>query len=364
MSPFVLRPAPPRRVTVSVGLVVVVLSACARPAEDLRAPLAGLHPCAAGSTIGVFTSQTSSRSPGDGPAALGFNTRALEMDGTTRPLTDDDVHLGAVISPDGRAVYHLRSSGRVLGDSLETPGVVERLDLATGQVTEVAELPGTVDLAVSGDGRHLAAAHRVEAHPESGLDVTGVTVVDLTSLEVETTLARAPDVPADRFSAVTEVALDPDGGSVAYALAVEVERDVVVNSLRIRDRGTGADTVVHTAPGTDFVSDVEWSADGTTLLAAVRHQEATDTAEDPARLRVLRVDVASGRSTLDEGFAQDFTPLSADGGRLLGIAAPPDAGGVPRKGALVAWERGGGVSRRLPLAPEGTGISAASCSYR
>jgi hypothetical protein len=150
---------------------------------------------------------------------------------------------------------------------------------------------------------------------------------------------------------------------VAYALAVEVRRGVVVNTLRIRDRGTDADSVVHTAPGADFVSDVDWSADGTTVLAAIRHQRPTDTAEDPARFQTLRVDVATGRTTLDEGFTQDFAPLRADGGRLLGIAAP-DTEADPGAAALVAWDRAREPSRLETITPGGAGISVASCSYR
>jgi hypothetical protein len=358
------RPTPPRSAAVALGLLVAVLAGCARSVDTPVAPLNGLHRCpAAGSVIGVFTGQAPSSSPADSPAVMSYDTWALDVDGTTRQLTDDGVHLGAVISPDGRAVYHLRSSGRVLGDALETPGVIEQLDVLTGQVTEVAELPGTVDLGISGDGRHLAAAHTIQPHPDTGLDVNSVTVVDLTSLEVDAPLSHAADVDPNLFSAVTEVALDPDGSRVAYVLAVEVERGTVVNSLRIRDRVTNADTVVHTAQGTDFVSDVDWSADGTTVLAAIRHQQPTNTAEDPARFQTLRVDAASGRTTLDEGFAQDFAPLSADGSRLLGIAAPDpeeDLGGS----ALVAWDRTRGPSRIASIAPAGAGISVASCSYR
>ena len=358
------RPTPPRTAAASLALLVTVLSGCARSVDAPVASLTDLQSCpGAGSVIGVFTGQTPSPTPADSPAAMGYDSWALTLDGGTRQLTDDGVHLGAVISPDGRAVYHLRSSGRVFGDSLETPGVIEQLDVLTGQVTEVAELPGTVDLGISGDGRHLAAAHTVEPHPDTGLDVNSVTVVDLTSLEVEAPLSRAADVDPNLFSAVTEVALNPDGSRVAYVLAVEVARGTVVNTLRIRDRVTNADTVVHTAQGADFVSDVDWSADGTTVLAAIRHQQPTDTAEDPARFQTLRVDVTSGRTTLTEGFAQDFAPLSADGSRLLGIAAPDPEGDLGGS-ALVAWDRGRGPSRIASIAPAGAGLSVASCSYR
>jgi hypothetical protein len=356
------RPLPLRRAAAPIALLAAVLAACARPVDAPGAPLASLHGCpGAGPVIGVFTGQAPSPSSADSPAAVGYDTWALDVDGGTRQVTDDGVHLGAVISPDGRAVYHLRSSGRVLGDALETPGVVERLDVLTGQVTEVAELPGIVDLGISGDGRHPAAAHTVEPRPDTGLDVNSVTVVDLTTLEAGAPLPRPDDVDPNHFSAVTEVALDPEGSRVAYALAVEVQRGSVVNSLRIRDRVTGADTVVHTAAGTDFLSDVDWSADGTTVLAAIRHQEPTDAAEDPARFQTLRVDVATGRTTLDEGFAQDFAPLSADGRRLLGITAPGEDRGASR---LIAWDGGRGPSRLESIAAGGAGISVASCSYR
>lgn len=325
----------------------------------------GLRACpGAGQVIGAVTVQAPTRSTTDGPEATGLNTWALTLNGGLRPLTADDVHLGAVISPDGRTVYHLRSSGRVLGDSPESPAVIERLDVATGAVSRVAELRGIVDLAVSDDGHRLAAAHTVEFHPDTGLDVNSVTVIDLASPTRTATLPRAPDAAANLFSSVTEVALAPDGGRVAYSLAIEVERNRVVNSLRIRDLSTNADAVIFTGQQTDFLTDLDWSPDGTTVLASIRHQEAGDTVESPPRFRTLRVDVAGGRATLEDGFAQDFSPIAADGSRLLGIAPAADAEGNARGRALDAWDRGRGVSGRQPIDSGAAGISVASCSYR
>jgi hypothetical protein len=269
-----------------------------------------------------------------------------------------------VISPDGRAVYQLRTSGRLLGDSPEAPAVIERLDVTTGTVTQVAELPGIVDLSISGDGRRLAVARTVESHPATGLDVNSVTVIDLSAPTGTVTVPRAPDAGADLFSAVTEVALSPDGGRLAYALAIEVQRNHVVNSLRIRDLSTNADKVIFTAQGTDFLTDLDWSPNGDTVLASVRHQEPGDTAETPPRFRTLRVDVRAGRATLDDGFAQDFSPIAADGNRLLGVSPAADAEGGARGRALDSWVRGRGVSARLPIDPGSAGISVASCSYQ
>jgi hypothetical protein len=342
-----------------------VLAGCGQPVDDAGSPLDGLHACpGAGQVIGAFTVSAPTRSTADGPEATGSNTWALTITGRPRQLTTDDVHTGAVISPDGRAVYQLRSSGRLLGDSAEAPGVVERLDLATGSVTRVAELPGIVDLSMSGDGRRLAVARTVESHPDTGLDVSSVTIIDLASPAGPTTLPRPPDATADLFSSVTEVALSPDGGRVAYSLAIEAQRNHVVNSLRIRDLSSNVDTVVFTAQGTDFVTDLGWSPDGATVLAAIRHQDAGDTAEAPARFRTLRVDVASGRAGLDDGFAQDFSPISADGGRLLGIAPAPDAEGNARGRALASWDHGRGVTARMPIDPGASGLSIASCSHQ
>src|SRR3954470_13927880 len=139
----------------------------APPIDAPGSPLDGLHACpAAGAVIGVFTGQEATPARGDGPQAQGLDTWALNVTGTVRRLTDDGVHLGAVISPDGLAVYQLRSSGRLLGDSMEAPSVVERLDVRTNRTSTVATLPAIVDVAVSGDGRRLAVAHTVESHPD------------------------------------------------------------------------------------------------------------------------------------------------------------------------------------------------------
>jgi hypothetical protein len=346
-------------------LTAVVLTGCAQPVNNSGSPLDGLHACpAAGEVIGAFTVQAPTRSTTDGPEATGFNTWALTVSGRPQQLTADDVHLGAVISPDGRAVYQLRSSGRLLGDSREAPGVIERLNVATGAVTRVAELPGIVDLSISGDGRRLAVARTVESHPDTGLDVNSVTVIDLASPTGATTIPRAPDATPDLFSAVTEAALSPDGGRLAYALAIEVQRNHVVNSVRIRDLSTNSDTVVFTAQGTDFLTDLDWSPDGATVLASVRHQEPADTAETPPRFRTLRVDVGAGRATLDDGFAQDFSPIADDGSRLLGVAPAADAAGDLRGRALDSWVRGRGVEARQPIDAGAAGISVASCSYQ
>ena len=344
-------------------LTAAALAGCGQPGDDPGSPVDGLHPCpAAGPIIGVFTGRSTTVPSGEGPATQGLDTWGLTVSGGLRRLTDDGVHTGAAISPDGRSVYQLRSSGRLLGDALEAAAIIERLDVATGSVSPVAELPGITDLTVSGDGRFLAVAHQVTARPDTGLDVNGVSVVDLASPAAPVTLPRAPDARPDLFSDVTEVALAPDGGRLAYALAVEVRRNQVVNSLRIRDLATNTDTVVYTAQGTDFVSDVDWSPDGSTILATIRYQAAGDTAEAPPRYRILRVDVAGGRTTLSEGFAQEVSPARADGSRLLGFA--PDAEGGARGRSLIAWDQGQRLSSRLPVDHAAAGLSIASCSYQ
>jgi len=363
----------PRRAAASIGvLTAAVLAGCAQPVDDPGSPVDdpgspvdGLHGCpAAGQLIGVFTGRSTAVQSGDGPGAQGLDTWGLTVGGGLRPLTHDGVHTGAVISPDARSVYELRSSGRLLGDALEPAAIIERLDVATGRVTSVADLPGINDLTVSGDGRRLAAAHRVAAHPDTGLDVNSVTVIDLASPGTPVTLPRPPDARADLFSDVTEVALSPDGGRLAYALAIEVQRGQVVNSLRIRDLSTNADAVVHTAQGTEFLSDLDWSPDGSAILATVRYQAAGDTAEAPSRFRTLRVDVAGGGTTLSEGFAQEVSPANADGSRLLGLAPAPDAEGGAHGRSLISWDRGQQLSNRLPVDRGAAGLSIASCSYQ
>jgi hypothetical protein len=347
---------------VAVGLLV---AGCAQPVDSPGAPTDGLHACpSAGSLIGVFTGQDPTPAPGDGPDAMGSDTWGLQLNGTVRRLTDDGVHPGAVISPDGRSVYQLRSSGRVLGNSLEAPSVVEQLDVRTGEVAPVAELPSIVDLAVSGDGRRLAAAHMVQSRPDTGLDVNSVAVVDLAFTGTPTELSRAPDVASDVYSVVNEVALDASGDRVAYALAVEVRHGLVINTLRLRDLATDVDTVVYTAAGSEFVADVAWSPDDATILATIRYQQAGDGVESPARFRTLRVDAASGRATLDDGHAQDFTPRSVDGSTLMGLAPTPGAPADPRGRALISWERRRGASAPQSIGHGASGISIASCSYR
>jgi hypothetical protein len=344
-------------------MTAVLMAGCAQPVHSPGAPLDNLHACpAAGRVIGVFTGQGPTEDVTDGPASEGFNTWALELNGTVRQLTHDDVHMGAVIAPDARTVYQLRSSGRLLADALETPGIVERLDVATGEATTFAQLPGSVDLTVSDDGRWVAVAHTVESHPDTGLDVNSITVIDTLSPTASTTLARAPEALPNLFSVVTEVALSPDGGRLAYVLSVEVQRGTVVNSLHMRDLQTGADTVLYTPEGTDFVSDVAWPPEGATVVAAIRHQDAEDPVEAPARFRSVHVDLASGRTTLHESYSQELSPVSVDGNRLLGLA--PGAAGDPQSRALIAWDRHRGVSNPLPIDHAAAGISVASCSYR
>jgi hypothetical protein len=301
---------------------------------------------------------------GDGPTVQGVDAWALTVGGDVRRLTDDGVHTGAVIAPDARTVYQLRSSGRVLGESLESAGVVESHDLTNGRVTRVAELPGIVDVGISADGRWLAAAHTVEEDLAGGRDVNSVTVVDLVSPGTTRTLPRAPDAVADAdlFSAVTAVAPSPDGARLAYAQVIELAPGSAARTLRIRDVATNADSVIHTANGTDFHADVEWSADGSTVVAAVRHQAAGDTVEAPPRFRTLRHDVATGATTVTDGYAQDVTPVAPDAGRLLGVV--PVAGEAHPSRPLVAWDRGGRPGPRLDIGPGAHRISVAMCSYR
>jgi hypothetical protein len=339
-------------------LAATALSACAEPSDAQGSPLDGLRACpGAGPVIGIFTGRQPTPEAADGPTAATSDAWALEVGGGVRRLTDDGRHLAGAISPDGRAAYLLRTTGLVLGDSPETPGVIERLDVAGGDLTRIAELTGIVDLSVSGDGRRLAAAHTVEP------DVNGVTLLHLDDSDA-VALPRAPDVDPRSFSAVTDLALDADGDRVAYALAVESRSGRVVNTLRIRDVETGADSVVYTAQGTDFVSDVSWSADDTTVVAAIRHQEAVDTVESPARFRTLRVQASGGRTSVEDGFAQDISPASDDGARLFGLAPERASAGEPPGRALVDWSRGRGIGGRLQIDRGATGLSIAACSYR
>jgi hypothetical protein len=343
-------------------LAATALSGCAEPAHAPGSPLDGLRACpGAGPVIGIFAGQQPTPAPDDGPTAAATDVWALEIGGGQRRLTHDGVHVGGSIGPDGRTAYLLRSSGRVLGDAPEAPGVVDRLDVASGKLTRLAAVPGAVDLAVSGDGGRLAVAHTVESDP----DVHSISMLDVDSPDDAVPLPRPPDVDRADFSAVTQVALDADGDRVAYALAVEERPGQVVDTLRIRDVASGADTVVHTSPGTDFIADVAWSADDSTVIAAIRHQEAGDTVEAPARFRTLRVQLPGGRTSVDDGFAQDISPGSADGARLFGLApARAAATGGPPGRALVSWSRARGITGRLPLDRGATELSVAACNYR
>src|SRR3954451_3950159 len=343
-------------------LVVGLLAACAQPVDAPGSPLDGLHACpAAGALIGVFAGQDPTSATRNGPDAEGSDMWGLTVSGAPQRLTNDAVHVGGVISPDALTIYQLRSSGRLLGDSLEAPSVIEQRDARTGRTSTVAHLPAIVDLAVSDDGRRLAVAHTAESHPDTGLDVNTVAVIDLGSPDTPTELSRAPDVGPDLYSAVTQVALSPDGTEVAYALAVEVRRGAVATTLRIRDLGTNADAVVYTAQGSDFFTDLAWSPDGATVLAAIRYQNAGDDVDSPARFRTLRVDVAGGGTARETGYAPDLSPRSSDAGTLIGLAPAPDD---PRGRALVSWARGRGPSDRLTIGHGAAGISVASCSYR
>ncbi len=357
-----------KRVRTAAGvalLAAAALSACAEPTDSPGSPLDGLRACpGAGTVIGILAGRELTPAPADGPQAVGFDAWALEVNGRVRRLTDDGVHLGGVISPDAGAAYLLRSTGRLLGDSLETPGVIDRLDVVSGELSRLSALPGIVDLAVSGDGHRLAAAHTVRSEPGTGLDVNSITLLDVDTPDTSVTLPRAPGTDPGSFSAVTALALDADGDRVAYALAVEVRPGDVVNTLRIRDVASGADSLVHTAEGADFVSDVAWSADDTTVIAAIRHQEPADTVESPARFRTLRVQAADGRTSVDDGFAQDISPASVDGARLLGLAPERATAGGPPGRALVSWIRGRGITGRLAIDRGATDLSVAACSYR
>src|SRR3954470_4506591 len=110
-------------------LVTGLLAACAQPVDAPGSPVDGLHACpAAGSLIGVFTGQDPTSAQGDGPAVEGSDTWGLTVGGTARRVTDDGGHTGAVISPDGLTIYQLRSSGRLVGDSMEAASVIEQRD--------------------------------------------------------------------------------------------------------------------------------------------------------------------------------------------------------------------------------------------
>jgi hypothetical protein len=261
-------------------------------------------------------------------------------------------------------VFQLRSSGRILGDSPEQPNVIEELDVGTGEVREIADLTGIVDLSVSDDGKWLAVAHSSPDAQQPGMFLNSVTRVDLETGAVSEPMPRAPDVPAELFSSVNQMALSPDGRFLAYALTVEVELYRNVITLRIRDLETDADSILYTAEGSDSISDLAWSADGATVVAAVTYRLTGDTLEAPLRFRTLRIAAEDGHVSTADGFAGGLSPIDREGSRLLGAESvwpPPESGS--RSYEFVAWDETSHVTGELPFDGATSGPSIASCSY-
>ena len=326
---------------VAALLVGALLAGCDPADDEAPSPLDGLRACDGSSeVVGVFTGQT---------GEYGFDTWVLDATGEVRQLTDDGVYKAAAISPDARMVYLGRSSGEIQGDSMEAPDTIERLDLATGEASDLVRLSSVGDLSVSANGRWLAVQHYLG----DTVGHSGVSVVDLTTGEVRTV---PPPADAERFPFVAPyaVAISPDGRQVAYSYVVEIEPYSTEETLRLQDVDGAAHKVLFAAPRLGHISDVVWSPDGETVIAAWRSIHD---------VQIRRVDVATGAVNLFDGFASYISPITNDGTRLLGVTSSEEQQNAGR-GSVTAWDGDTRVIAPLPVTPAASGVSVAACSYR
>jgi hypothetical protein len=340
-----------RRAAAVLGLALLT-AGCTGPAANWTQPLSGLHACSVDPIIGVLTGTHEPRGT-RAPGLRAVDVYGLEIDGSLRRLTETEHSTAAVVAPDARTVYALRSSGGIGAHALAAPGVVDRIDLQTGTTTVVAHIPAITGQSLSADGGHLALAHT---------DVRGrsaITVVDLHHLHTRA-LGLPPDASGARFSTVDQVAISPDGAAVAYSLARQTVRRQKTETVRVHTLGTDEDLVLYTAAAGDHVTELDWAPDGSAVIGVLSH---TDTAavEIPPQFRILRVDPRTAAVETTPGFGPEVSPAAADGRRLAGIVPQPSEAESHRYD-LVTSE---GANARLPLRrPDAAwGLSLARCAY-
>lgn len=158
--------------------------------------------------------------------------------------------------------------------------------------------------------------------------------MDLPAVAAPRRLAPPAASRAEPVAAATgELTWSPDGRRLAFVAT----RPDATQEVRVADPATGDSQVVHQSDATVALLSLDWSPDGTKVLA-VEGRAPTDAGQ--SRDRAVEIDVATGRSAIVlRGVRGDLVYSAADGSRLTMLDNAPESSAVAR-----TWTRtaGGG----------------------
>lgn len=297
------------------------------------APFARLVPCGDQPFIAVFRGFTADgelvQGPGSSPSSDIYGVRP---DGSVSPVTTDLGSYEFGIVADATTVYASPAAAGESSAARTTPAdKVVAIGLATGRQQVVLEAPDVGGVAPDPDGSRLGLTV-FTAGEQPGAGSSTAALVDLPavaaprSLAPETARSAGPAVVATR-----ELTWSPDGRWLAFVATLPDASQEV----QVVDATTGGSTTVHRADAATALLALDWSPDGTRLLAV---EGRAPTAAGAPRDQVTEIDVATGRSaTVLRGVRGDLVYSAADGSRVTMLDNSTESSPVAR-----TWSRTAG----------------------
>ncbi|GEL97761.1 hypothetical protein CTE05_13080 [Cellulomonas terrae] len=329
------------------------MSACA-PAVDTesgdspdarrvdRAPFAALAPCGDQPFVAVFRGFTADgelvEKVGSSPSSDIYGVRP---DGSVSPVTTDLGSYQFGIADDAATIYASPDPSPSSSTSRSTADVttvapspsadrVVAIATASGQQTLVLEAPDVGAVAPAPDASRLGlTVFTAGEQPDVG--TTAPAVVDLPAVSAPRSLA--PDTgAARRAEPVVVVTRELTWSSDGQRLAFVATLPDATQEVRVADAVTGESSSLHRSDATTALLSLDWSPDGTTLLAV---EGRAPTNAGRSRDTVVEIDVATGRSTIVlRGVRGDLVYSAADGSRLTMLDNGPESSAVAR-----TWSR-------------------------
>jgi len=250
--------------------------------------------------------------PGDNPGApTGSDVWVISAAGEYSQLTDGMNSQAPWLSPNGDALYFVRSSGEIAAGA-PTGGVEGwRIDLESGEETLLVRGLSIDGLTASPDGQLIAYSSNAEDATDF---VPTIKIAEVSAPDRSTSIIEG-DAPAGHLTAQTAPAFSPDGTQLAYVSLISSPTYEQTTVVRLMDLETGAESLLYTAPDEGTLLGLEWLPDQSRLLAVRNHERARAVSIDPLTGRVEEIE---SDVTLTVEWA------SMDGTAISGIGVPPE----------------------------------------
>ncbi|GCD18677.1 hypothetical protein CTKZ_02390 [Cellulomonas algicola] len=338
------RPGPGRRLRAGASLlgVATLLVACATPVEPVASrptgaarldgtPFAGLSACGSRPFVAVVrgftTAGESAEGPGSSPSS---DILGVRQDGSVTPVTNDLGSYAFGLADDGATVYASPTPDVAPAARAAPADGVLAIDLATGRRTPVLQATDVGEVAPAPDGSTLA----LTLPPADVPPDTGTPSPALVDLPAAANPRRLAPPATSRAATVATASRDLTWSPDATRLAFVVTLPDAAQEVRVTDTTSGATTTLHHVDATVALQSLDWSPDGTALLAA---EGRAPSASGRSRDRAVEIDATTGRATVVlRGVGGDLAYSAADGSHVTAI---DNGGSVP---VARTWARDAG----------------------